>query len=237
MGRVPTTVLAVQLVVLGLGGASAGSVAAQDATPDTASGPLSVEVQLRDTDNVQVGTARLIEGPSGAVTVTVSVEDLTPGEHGIHVHETGVCDSSGEQPFSSAGDHFNPSDVGHGGPTAITGALATPASGGARDVQAFDTSSPVADEPDVLATPEIAASPAGEGGHAGDLGNIVGPNEGAAAYSIVTDRFTLSEGATSLQDEDGSALIIHADRDDLTTDPGGNSGDRIICGVIYPPAN
>jgi Cu-Zn family superoxide dismutase len=39
----------------------------------------------------------------------------------------------------------------------------------------------------------------------------------------------------SLQDADGSALVIHADPDDLTTDPSGNSGDRIACGVIFAP--
>ena len=48
---------------------------------------------------------------------------------------------------------------------------------------------------------------------------------------IETDRFQLAE----LSDADGSALVIHADRDDLQTDPSGNSGGRIVCGVIAPP--
>jgi Cu-Zn family superoxide dismutase len=39
----------------------------------------------------------------------------------------------------------------------------------------------------------------------------------------------------SLSDMDGSAIVIHADPDDLVTDPSGNSGDRIACGVIFGP--
>ncbi len=45
---------------------------------------------------------------------------------------------------------------------------------------------------------------------------------------IETDRFRLAE----LSDADGSALVIHADRDDYRTDPSGDSGDRIACGVV-----
>ncbi|MBA2595323.1 MAG: superoxide dismutase family protein, partial [Chloroflexia bacterium] len=50
-----------------------------------------------------------------------------------------------------------------------------------------------------------------------------------------TDRFMLSEGPMSLRDVDGSALLIHVQEDDLTTDPAGNSGARIACGVIASP--
>jgi len=41
--------------------------------------------------------------------------------------------------------------------------------------------------------------------------------------------------ANSLLDDDGSAIIIHQGTDDLQTDPSGNSGDRVICGVIFAP--
>jgi Cu-Zn family superoxide dismutase len=48
----------------------------------------------------------------------------------------------------------------------------------------------------------------------------------------VTRLLTLGAGPTSLFDADGSAIVIHANPDDETTDPTGNSGRRIACGVI-----
>jgi len=71
-----------------------------------------------------------------------------------------------------------------------------------------------------------------QGPHAGDLPNIEVGDDGAAEYDETTDRFTLGPGATSLFDADGSALVIHAGSDDMMTDPSGNSGGRIACGVI-----
>ncbi len=43
---------------------------------------------------------------------------------------------------------------------------------------------------------------------------------------------TLDEGANSLFHDGGTSLVIHAKADDLMSDPSGNSGDRIACGVI-----
>ncbi len=72
-----------------------------------------------------------------------------------------------------------------------------------------------------------------EGPHAGDLPNITVPPEGAGALVDFTDEsVTLGEGENSLLDADGSAIVVHADQDDYKTDPSGNSGDRIACGVI-----
>jgi superoxide dismutase, Cu-Zn family len=72
-----------------------------------------------------------------------------------------------------------------------------------------------------------------QGPHAGDMPNLtVGP-DGRADTTIVNPRVTLREGQpNSLIDQDGTALIIHAERDDQVTDPTGNSGDRIACGVV-----
>lgn len=71
--------------------------------------------------------------------------------------------------------------------------------------------------------------------HAGDLGNIEVGADGTYAFEITTDKVTLAAGAdTSLHDADGSALVIHAGEDDLRTDPSGNSGERVACGVIFP---
>ncbi len=72
-----------------------------------------------------------------------------------------------------------------------------------------------------------------EGPHAGDLPNIGVPPEGAGALvDLMSEAVTLGEGENSLFDADGSAIVIHADPDDYKSDPSGNSGDRIACGVI-----
>lgn len=72
-----------------------------------------------------------------------------------------------------------------------------------------------------------------KGPHAGDLPNLeVAPN-GKVDTEIFASLVTLQEGKpNSLMDMDGSALVIHDKVDDYTTDPSGNSGDRIVCGVI-----
>ena len=66
------------------------------------------------------------------------------------------------------------------------------------------------------------------GPHAGDLPNLVIPEDGAPTYVATTMRLT----PEALFDADGSAVIIHAGPDDYVTDPGGNSGDRVACGVL-----
>ncbi len=70
------------------------------------------------------------------------------------------------------------------------------------------------------------------GPHAGDGPNLVLAEDGSATYEAVNDRITLGEGDNSLFDADGTAVVIHAGPDDQATDPTGNSGDRIACGVI-----
>ena len=70
------------------------------------------------------------------------------------------------------------------------------------------------------------------GPHAGDLPNLDAGPGGPVRYEAVTDRVTLREGPASLFDTDRSALIIHAAEDDQRTDPAGNAGDRLVCGVI-----
>jgi Cu-Zn family superoxide dismutase len=70
------------------------------------------------------------------------------------------------------------------------------------------------------------------GPHAGDLPDLEVDANGRAQYVAVTDRVTLGTGPTSLFDADGSAIVVHAGEDDQRTDPSGNSGDRILCGVL-----
>ncbi|MDY7231254.1 superoxide dismutase family protein [Hyalangium rubrum] len=70
------------------------------------------------------------------------------------------------------------------------------------------------------------------GAHAGDLPNLEVDASGKATTTMSTNRVRLSEGQLSVFDADGTALVIHARADDQVTDPSGNSGDRIACGVL-----
>ena len=88
-------------------------------------------------------------------------------------------------------------------------------------------------------TPTFAAAgghhnPLGQvhGAHAGDLPNLRVNSAGRGRLNATTDQATLSDGPASVFDRDGSAVIVHADTDDYVTDPTGNSGARVACGVI-----
>src|SRR5206468_6988628 len=70
------------------------------------------------------------------------------------------------------------------------------------------------------------------GPHAGDLPDMYVEKNGTGRYEVLIDSMTLGSGETSIFDADGSAIIIHVTADDNVTDPAGNSGDRIACGVI-----
>jgi Cu-Zn family superoxide dismutase len=76
-----------------------------------------------------------------------------------------------------------------------------------------------------------------EGAHAGDLPNMVVNDAGTARYEAADVRLTLGEGPNSLFQPGGTALIIHARPDDQLTDPDGNAGPGIACGVIARPAS
>jgi superoxide dismutase, Cu-Zn family len=71
------------------------------------------------------------------------------------------------------------------------------------------------------------------GPHAGDLPIIIVPASGRVTVELTSPRVTLDAASTSgLFDADGTALVIHAAADDQRTDPSGNSGARIACGVV-----
>jgi superoxide dismutase, Cu-Zn family len=71
-----------------------------------------------------------------------------------------------------------------------------------------------------------------KGPHAGDNPNIVIPAGGIGTVAFTTDRVSLTPGPRSLFDADGTSLVIHATADDQLTNPSGNSGARIACGVV-----
>ena len=68
--------------------------------------------------------------------------------------------------------------------------------------------------------------------HVGDLPNLTVDTMGSGTLSFLIPGATLGQGANSLFHEGGTALVIHAKADDLSSDPSGNSGDRVACGVI-----
>jgi Cu-Zn family superoxide dismutase len=71
------------------------------------------------------------------------------------------------------------------------------------------------------------------GSHAGDLVNVHIAENGSAQVELLLPDVALEKGAPNgLLDADGSSLVIHATADDYATDPAGNSGARIACGVV-----
>ena len=145
---------------------------------------------LKDTNGREIGVASFTEDSRGVVHIDVRASGLSPGMHGIHIHEKGDCSPT----FAAAGAHFNPQGKHHG-----------------------------------LKNPD--------GPHAGDLPDLQVDANGVGYLNTTTDRFTLSASPTSVFDSDGSSLVIHSGPDDQMTDPAGNSGDRVACGVIVkgPP--
>ena len=73
------------------------------------------------------------------------------------------------------------------------------------------------------------AGPDAEARHVGDFGNIVADQAGNASYERVDTHITLGDGPNSVI---GRALVVHSEPDDLTSQPSGNAGSRIACGVI-----
>lgn len=119
------------------------------------------------------------------VRVEVLVEKVTPGLHGIHIHEKGDCSSSDAK---SAGEHYSPLAQNHGAPGVA-------------------------------------------GSHAGDLGNIEVQKNGRGKLTI--DLRSKDEGVhAAWGDVVGKSVVLHASEDDLKSQPSGNSGARIACGVI-----
>jgi Cu-Zn family superoxide dismutase len=117
------------------------------------------------------------------VRVSGVVTGHTKGPKGFHIHEKGDCSSADGM---SAGGHFNPHTMKHGGPY-----------------------EPVR--------------------HAGDLGNLNIGADGTAKFNFVVGDLSVSTRADGII---GRAVIVHAAPDDLKTDPTGNAGGRLACGVI-----
>ena len=131
-----------------------------------------------------IGTLSIVEGPHGSMLEAVlEPGSLTPGWHGLHLHQVGDCSDLGV--FKKSGGHLGMIANGHG--------LLNPLG------------------------PEI-----------GDVPNIWAAADGSAGYEAFTPYVTIAD----LADEDGTAMIIHANRDDHITQPIGGAGPRVACAVI-----
>jgi len=74
---------------------------------------------------------------------------------------------------------------------------------------------------------------AAEGPHAGDMPNLHVPASGDLDAEVLNAAITLEKGKpNSVFKDGGTAIVVHAGKDDYKTDPAGNAGGRIVCGVI-----
>jgi Cu-Zn family superoxide dismutase len=71
--------------------------------------------------------------------------------------------------------------------------------------------------------------PNGPSRHSGDLGNVTADSKGDIYASFEVGDVAFGTGQDSII---GRGLVVHADRDDLTSQPAGNSGARVACGLI-----
>ncbi|HET6535427.1 MAG TPA: superoxide dismutase family protein [Sphingomicrobium sp.] len=136
-----------------------------------------------DSSGARIGTVTGTPGEEGVI-IAVSLKGLDAGDHGMHLHETGVCD---RPDFATSGGHWNASRRAHGH-----------------------------DNPN--------------GPHDGDWGNLTAAADGTASSDRLIPRWHATIPASGL------SLLIHARKDDESTDPDGNSGARIACGVVLPVA-
>lgn len=70
------------------------------------------------------------------------------------------------------------------------------------------------------------------GPHAGDIPNFKVDAKGRSTATVIAANATLGTDSHSVFSGDGTALVIHAKADDMKSDPAGNAGDRIACGLI-----
>lgn len=170
------TFLQLCALVLPVFGVSCATVSAADAPRASA-----VAVLEPTEGNTVRGVLRFVQTPNG-VRITGLISNLTPGEHGFHVHEFGDLTS---RDGSAAGGHFNPENRSHGGPES-------------------------------------------DHRHVGDLGNITADKEGNAVVNVLDPALALS-GSRSII---GRSIVVHAQPDDLSSQPSGNAGARVAVGVI-----
>lgn len=205
MSRGPLCAVAIAALVLIAASLLPHAALAQAAT---ASGSAKARATIKDVKGKPVGEATLTQMAHG-VLVHVDLNGLPPGPHGFHIHAVGKCEPPG---FTSAGGHFNPANHKHG-----YNAAAGPHAGDLPNLIAG---------PDGKATVEVWVSDVSLGEDRVASGTTT---PGSSATGGARDA---SPGSNSLFSQTGTSVVVHAKADDYTSDPAGNSGDRIACGVI-----
>jgi Cu-Zn family superoxide dismutase len=181
MNKILVVVVAAGLLPMACGG-SQPAVEGQGDEQEAAEEQPDATAVLEPTAGNQVAGSVSFTQVGGHVRVHAEVSGLTVGDHGFHVHEKGDCtDPAGK----SAGGHFNPDGLDHGGPH------------------------------DAIR-------------HVGDLGNLTADASGKAVLDTLDSLIKL-DGPNSVL---GRALIVHAEADDLSSQPTGAAGARVACGVI-----
>lgn len=71
-----------------------------------------------------------------------------------------------------------------------------------------------------------------KGMHAGDMPNVQVGADGSLTFDVLNPQVTLKAGANSLFKDGGTAIVLHGGADDYKSDPAGNAGPRIACGVV-----
>jgi len=71
-----------------------------------------------------------------------------------------------------------------------------------------------------------------QGPHAGDMPNFTVDSTGHSTATVMAPGITLADGPHSVFTGGGTALVIHEKADDMKSDPAGNAGARVVCGII-----
>ena len=178
--------LAVCGVAAGVVVMGAGQMLAQAPAPAKVA-PKEVKVTLKDAKGGDAGSVTFKTVKKG-VKVTVKLEGMAFGPHGVHIHQNAVCEAPD---FKTAGGHFNPDNKHHGYLNM-------------------------------------------DGHHNGDLPtnvNVGEDHKGEASF-VLTSISLDPAAANSLMLNGGTSVVVHEKADDEKTDPSGNSGNRMACGVI-----
>lgn len=180
--------LFIALIVL-LSACGTGSKQGEESTTETEQKEeekkVTAKAAMEPASGSEVSGEATFTQENGAVVFELTVQNLTPGEHAVHLHEHGDCSA---EDASSAGGHWNPTMKPHG------------------------------------------KRGNGTAFHKGDIANMSVGDDGKGTLRLSIDDWTI--GGPDSTNVVGKSVIIHANPDDFTSQPAGNAGARLSCGVI-----